>query len=338
MRQLGNIADYALAADVLAYGEAEARMRVFEGGRVYYVPQVDDAYYLVRHLDADGGYLVRDGGYADVHDAEGEGQVAGEVSQLRELHARVELQVVARDRGTARDADDVRRDAEAVQRRLQALAVEGYLVPAVHGGRRALAEQVYGRELVLRRGISGALYLLRHGGGLGLYLGARGLRRGLLLHRRRVHGRELGRHQLLLEVEHRLRRALRCRLGRGLRAYLILGEVADLDAAVIRILVRLVVHGNVDNAVFLLFRGLRGRLGLLPGLGRTLIGLRLRDVFVLRPLAPGEPARYLAYAQAYRVHQEEQQKRQKQRERAVDAEHRLQRHGQQACDEAAALH
>ena len=36
--------------------------------------------------------------------------------------------------------------------------------------------------------------------------------------------------------------------------------------------------------------------------------------------------------------QEEQQKRQKQRERAVDAEHRLQRHGQQACDEAAALH
>ena len=341
VRQLCDVADDALAAYVLADGERQARGRVFEGRRVDDVAQVYDADYLVRHLDADGGYLVRDGRYTDVHDAQREREVAGEVGELSELHARVELKVVARDGGPARDADYVRRDAEAVQRGLQPVAVEGNLVTAVDSGSRALAQEVYGRELIFRRRGSGVFYLSGDSRCLGRDLSAAGLGRLRGLYRLRgghVHGREGWLVERLLKIKYRLRsgRGLLLRLGAA-GPRLLLGEVADLHAAVVHILVGLVVHGYIDDAVLGLFGGLCRLLGLLAGRADAL-RLRLRLVLVLRALAAREPACDLADAEIHGVHEEEQEKRQQQWEGPVDTEHGLQRHGEQPRDESAALH
>src|SRR5699024_3401876 len=94
VRQLGYVADHALAGDVLAYGEGQRALGVLELRRLDDVAQVDQADYLVRRLDAGRAYLVRYRRYAHVHDAEGERDVVGEVRELGELHARVQLQVV----------------------------------------------------------------------------------------------------------------------------------------------------------------------------------------------------------------------------------------------------
>ena len=177
------------------------------------------------------------------------------------------------------------------------------------------------------------------GGGLSGHLGAAGLGGLRGLYRRgggHVHGREGGLVERLLEIEYRLRGGGGLLLGLGaLLPGLLLGEVADLHPAVVHVLVGLVVHGDVDGAVFGLFGGLCGLPGLLAG-DRGGLGLRL--VLILDALAAGEPAGDLAYAQVHGVHEEEQEQRQQQREGPVDAEHRLQRHGEQPRDEAAALH
>ena len=61
MRQLGNVAHDAVAADVLADGEGQLGLTCLECGRVDDLACKDGVDDLVRHLDANHGNLVRNG-------------------------------------------------------------------------------------------------------------------------------------------------------------------------------------------------------------------------------------------------------------------------------------
>ena len=167
VRQLCNVADDALAADVLADGKAQLGLGVCKLGGVDDIPQADGADDLVRHLDADGGDLFGDGRDAHVHNAQGQGQIAREIRHARELHALLKLDIIAGDGGAAGHAHDVGGDAEAVQGPLQPLLVDQDLLPAVAGGRRAATQQLHRRENVIGRILGG---VDGRGHGLGLRL------------------------------------------------------------------------------------------------------------------------------------------------------------------------
>ena len=149
MRQLRNIAHDAVAADVLANGKAQAGLGVLElcGGDD--VAEIDGADDLVGHFDADGGDLVRDRRDADVHDAQRQRQVAREIRDAGELDALLKLDIVARDRGAARDADDRGVDAKAADRSLEAFPVQRDLVPRVDSGCGGAAQQIQRREHIV---------------------------------------------------------------------------------------------------------------------------------------------------------------------------------------------
>ena len=131
MRQLGDVADDAVAADVLADGKRELGLGIAECGRVDNIAQADRADDLVRHLDADGRDLVRDRRDAHILHAERERKVTGEVRDLVELHARLELEIVACDRRAARHVADRGIDAEAAQSGIEPVAVEADLLRCV---------------------------------------------------------------------------------------------------------------------------------------------------------------------------------------------------------------
>ena len=148
MRQLCDVADDAVAADVLAECKAELGLGVDELRRLDDITQVHRADDLVRDLDADGGYLVRDGRDAHIHNAEGKREIAREIRHARELDALLKLYIKARDRGAARHTDDSGVDAEAVYRALKALLIDHDLVARVDIGDSARAQQVDRRELI----------------------------------------------------------------------------------------------------------------------------------------------------------------------------------------------
>ena len=150
MRELGNVADDAVAADVLADGKAELGSGVLERGRIDDVTQVNGADNFVRHFHADRGYLIGDRGNAHADNAERERQIARKVRKLAELHAGFELKIVARDRWPAGDLGHRGADAEAVERRFQPLAVERHLLPAVGRDPVPGFEESYRRILVFR--------------------------------------------------------------------------------------------------------------------------------------------------------------------------------------------
>lgn len=75
--------------------------------------------------------LSGDGRDAHVLHAERERKVAGEVRDLVELHARLKLEIVARDRGAARHVADRGVDAEAAQSGIEPVAVEADLLRCV---------------------------------------------------------------------------------------------------------------------------------------------------------------------------------------------------------------
>ena len=151
VRELGDIADDTVAADVLADGKGELGLGRLETLRLQDRAQIDRADDLVRHLDADGGDLLGDRRDAHVDHAERQRQIAREIGHARELDALLELEIVTRDRGAADHADDGGVDAEAADRVLQALAVERDLIPGVRASAQALVEQLERRENVLVR-------------------------------------------------------------------------------------------------------------------------------------------------------------------------------------------
>ncbi len=113
--------------------------------------EVDGADDLVRHLDANGGNFVRNRRDAHARDAQRQRKVAREIRELGELHTLVELDVVARDRGSARRAGDIAGDAEALDGAVETVAVEGDLLPAVDRAARRCLEKAHRRVAVLVR-------------------------------------------------------------------------------------------------------------------------------------------------------------------------------------------
>ena len=150
MRQLGDVADDAVAADVLADGKRELGSGIAERGRVNNIAQAHGTDDLVRHLDADGRNLVRDRRDAHVFHTERERKVTGKVRDLVELHARLELEVVARDRGAARHITDGGIDAEAAQGSVEPVAVEADLLRRVRLVLLPRAQERHRRELIGR--------------------------------------------------------------------------------------------------------------------------------------------------------------------------------------------
>ena len=82
MRQPGNVADNAVAADVLADGKGELGFAVAEFRRVDDLAGKDGIDGLVGHLDADHGDFVRDRGDTNACGAQRKGNVVGQIGDL----------------------------------------------------------------------------------------------------------------------------------------------------------------------------------------------------------------------------------------------------------------
>ena len=343
MRQLGDVANDAVAADVLADGERELGLGIAECRRVDNIAQAHGADDLVRHLDADGGNFVRDGRDAHVLHAERERKVAGKVRDLVELHARLQLEIVARDRGAARHVADGRVDAEAGQGGVEPVAVEADLLRRVRLVLLPGAQERHRRELIGR--VVGVLALdsggdggrLRRDGGAGRLL--RRLRRVLdLLRSRHGDAADIGRllHGQRLDVLRGLgRRSLFRAAGR-------LFDRERVDRIVVRL--RLCFIERNVNAFFLLDRlVLRGaavpaRLGqrLLRRLVFVIIQKRhilVRDVLRLTPCA--RPGRDLADRQVHTAKHAEHERHHRQGQRRKHADASLEQIAHAAGDHAA---
>ena len=343
MRQLGDVADDAVAADVLADGKRELGLRIAERGRVDDIAQANGADDLVRHLDADGRDLVRDRRDAHILHTERERKVAGEVRDLVELHARLELEIVARDRGAARHVADGRIDAEAAQGSVEPVAVEADLLRRVRLILLPRAQERHRRELIGR--VVGILALdgggdrgrLRRDGGAGRLFGR--LRRVLDLLRDRGDAADIGRllHGQRLDILRGIGR-------RGL--FRAAGRLFDRDR-IDRIVVRL-RHGLLDRNVDEFFLGDRlvrhGTARTAPRLGQrlrfrfVLLILRKRHVFVrdVLCLAPcAHPGRDLADRQVHAAKHAEHERRHRQRQRRIDTDAGLEQIANAAGDHAA---
>ena len=152
VRELRYVADDTIAADVLAESEAELRLCGGELGRLEDIAEVDGADYFIGDLDADSRDLVRYGRDTDVDDAERQRKVSRKVRDPRELYALLKLDIIARHRGAAGNADYRRVNAEAAYGPLETLLVDEYLFPAVPRGGHAGAQEPERREPVLAVG------------------------------------------------------------------------------------------------------------------------------------------------------------------------------------------
>ena len=132
MGQLCDVAHDALAADILAQSKAELGFCVDKLGRLKNIPQIHGADDFVGHLDAHGGDLVRDGGDAHVDHAQSQGQVPRKVCDPGELHALVQLDIVAGHGGATDHAHNGGADAEAAYGPFQPLFIEHNFVFTVH--------------------------------------------------------------------------------------------------------------------------------------------------------------------------------------------------------------
>ena len=82
MGQSGNVADDAVAADVLADGKGDFGFAVAEFRRVNDLPGIDGIDGLVGHLDADHGDLVRDGRDTNARGTQRKGNVICQIGDL----------------------------------------------------------------------------------------------------------------------------------------------------------------------------------------------------------------------------------------------------------------
>ena len=344
MRQLGDVADDAVAADVLADGKRELGLSIAECGRVDNIAQAHGADDLVRHLDADGRDLIRDGRDAHVLHAERERKVAGEVRDLVELHARLELEIVACDRGAARHVADRGIDAEAAQSGIEPVAVEADLLRCVGLILLPRAQKRHRRQLIGR--VVGVLALDRGGdrrrlcrnGGAGRLF--RRLRRIMdLLRGRHIHAADVCRllHGQGLHILRRLRRRGLFRTAGGLfdrnrvdRLVIRLGRrVLDRDVDELFLGDRFVRRGAARPALRL---GLRRRGRLVLVVKERLVSV-IRDVLRLAVHAP--PGNDLADRQIHTAEHTDHECRHRQRQRRVHADAGLEQIAHAAGDDTA---
>ena len=152
MRHFRNVTDDRPAGDVLADGEGQAALRVGKGRRADTLADKDRVDRLVRHLDADRGF-VRDGRDAHVRRAERECNIVRKCGNARNLDAARNGQLEAGDGRAAHDADDLRIDVERLKRIEQTCRAFAQL--GLRTGDRcvlSLREQVERRISVDRRG------------------------------------------------------------------------------------------------------------------------------------------------------------------------------------------
>ena len=267
-----------------------------EAGGLDDIPQIDRADDLIGHLDAHGGDLVGNGGDAHVHHAKGQSQIPRQVGHPGQLHALFQLDIVAGHGGAVDYAHDGGADAEAVQSRLQPLAVELDLFSGVHHAAVAAAQQLHRRELVggllvgighglcNRLGLPRQFFLLHLG--LGRLLDHRGSHRRLL--------RRAGLHRCFGLAQHRvfllLLLADQLRLpgdleGLHLGARLILALAAHRGPLGSVVLPAVVGRGSSQAQLFLflLAQGHVHRVAGAPGLAAVLPAPRLLDRAFLRP-------------------------------------------------------
>ena len=112
--------------------------------RFKYRADIDGRNELVRHLDADDGDLVGNGGDAHAACAERKGNIVLQVGDLRELHALAEREFVARDRRAAHHIARLSVHAEARERLRQAAGVVARSAPASAAFVTALFQRVMG--------------------------------------------------------------------------------------------------------------------------------------------------------------------------------------------------
>ena len=108
--------------------------------------------HLVRYLDAHHRDLVGDGGDAHTGSTQSQGNIVGQIGQLVETHALIQLQLIPGDRGAAHHVDNVGVDAEGVDGITEPLTVGTELAQGLSPQLPlSLLEQFQGRVLVRRR-------------------------------------------------------------------------------------------------------------------------------------------------------------------------------------------
>ena len=150
MRQLADIADDAVAADILADCEGYAGFALLKFQRIDDLTRHDDRDDPVRHLNADNGDLVRNSCNTDAGRAERQRDIVGQIRDLGQLHAALQFQFVPCDRRTARNVDDMCFNAKRLKCVAQPFGVLPHFLRAVVGLSAACFQKRHGREFIFR--------------------------------------------------------------------------------------------------------------------------------------------------------------------------------------------
>ena len=121
-QKVGHLADvrhHHLAADVLTHRKGQTGLVVLEIVGLQQFPQINHVVFLVRHLDAHGGFAGDGGLDADVRGCQVQLDVVGQTHDLADLHALLRQQLVAGHRRSAADIGHGHAHAEVAQGLLQ---------------------------------------------------------------------------------------------------------------------------------------------------------------------------------------------------------------------------
>ena len=112
MGQRGHVDDHRIARHVLAEEQRDLERLRLGLRLLHHFPEANHLPGCVGHLDADR-VLPRDGGDdPDARHAQGDRQIVGEVDDLRQAQARLELDLVLRDDRAGLDLDDADLESE----------------------------------------------------------------------------------------------------------------------------------------------------------------------------------------------------------------------------------
>ena len=145
VRRRGEVEEHGLAGDVLADGDVERARALLRLRRHEQVAEGDELTGVVRHLDADRRLAGDRGEDAHVGGRHRVGDVLLQRRHPGDLHARAELELVARDRRADGHAGQRRVDPVLLQRLLQDPAASLDLSPVDRLGARAM-QQRHGRQ------------------------------------------------------------------------------------------------------------------------------------------------------------------------------------------------
>ena len=154
MGELCDVADNAVAADILAHGEGHGGLVAGELPGLDDLPDAHRGHGPVGHLNAHRGNLARHRGHPDAAHAQGQGNVIGQVCDFGELHPLGLSKLIAGDAGTPDHLAGLSIHAKAAQGVRQALGIAAHLRPG--GGKvagAALLQQGDGGILVLLLGL-----------------------------------------------------------------------------------------------------------------------------------------------------------------------------------------